>query len=301
MELPTAIYGRGFRIQKTGTNTSTAHIDSVDCLPGAAEASVKAMCAAWGDATRARMPSTGYEAKHSWDLKLGYDGALAMARTGRWQKGLDLMAEGRRAVRTEERMQGEAARVLSVFGTSPCIPAAMGGSPAHMWRMTEAARQTAQRPIVRIGVHYGMPASVNAEHASKVGVAILQVIDAVERSGARVQLTAYEDSSLGINVRVGIKASDAPMSMAALSVMVNPATSRRLKFTILEVHALVGLGLTNLETAYDATMGHGRGMTPAAGEFDAFTSFGSWGDHPDTVAAQLIKQIENSTTKETTA
>lgn len=230
----------------------------------------------------------------SWDLEAGWDGAAAIMAAGRWDAGLERMTQAAARVNLRERADGPQVRALSVVGTSPCVPVALAGAPAHMWRATDAARAQAQRPIVRIGVSWGMPATADAMKAAEIGVRVLRIAQAVERSGARVELVAYYAGVDLIRGECVIKAADAPPSLAALSCIVHPATARRSKFAITEYGAAATPGIATAERARRAIEGYDWGEAPEPGRFHAAVSYRDWNRSPDDVEADLIAQLEGA-------
>ena len=186
--------------------------------------------------------------RDGWDLSLGYDATVDMARSGgAWLEGADKMRKGVAAAQAKHEQRAAPAFGMEVAGFAVDVPTYLAGVPDCMWTMAES--DSAQAPIVRIAIGT-FSGGTDARHALNRGIAVMCLVDALEGAGHRCEVDAYWDGTnhyapggAGSKVtrgdhwqtRVKIKlASDHwnPQSAAFLSA--HPAAFRRLEFAIME-------------------------------------------------------------------
>ena len=201
--------------------------------------------------------SISNKADARWDMGLGFNGAVALGRTGGWAEGAAMIRQGMFELASDNARALGGTTELAVVGARPCVPAYLAGSPASMWRHTDENEGT--RRVLRVGVHVGRSAYVTAEEILNRGVAVLSLIDDIEASGVRVELwavwrqaktSAAPDSH---QCDIMIKgAGDTWNPEAAAFALCHPAFSRRLCFRSMEMPGggnIPGYGL-NTRTSY---------------------------------------------------
>lgn len=179
-------------------------------------------------------------ASSSWDLGIGYQGALDMALAGgSWAEGAKQL---RRAMIETERLCARAPLpelVRSVAGFAPDVPGFCAGNPCAMWNEQADEDGLRQRSrIIRIGVSTNMWQGVPAPHCFNRGAALLSVIDTLEAEGMRVELTAVSiyqnhDGTPHRHLAVTIKrAEDQWSAESAAFALCHAGYHRRLGFAV---------------------------------------------------------------------
>jgi len=174
----------------------------------------------------------------SWDMNVGYDGAVRMARDG-WLEG------ARRAQKALEvfvpRDPAPATR-NDFYGHLPHVPRFCAGAPDSMIRYAPDPLSGTGR-VVTVYVAISTGAGSDADYMANYGVAIAQYVNQLEQAGKRVELFACKYSSdypgneeQGIAWRV--KAADQPIDLAVLTFAFHPACFRRIVFAMLERSAV---------------------------------------------------------------
>ena len=97
--------------------------------------------------------SIGNTPEQRWDMGLGFNGAVALGRTGGWAEGAAMIRQGMFELASDNARALGGTTELAVVGTRPCVPAYLAGSPASMWRHTDDNEGT--RRVLRVGVHVG--------------------------------------------------------------------------------------------------------------------------------------------------
>lgn len=166
--------------------------------------------------------------------------AIALARTG-WPEGSALVRQQADRFRTQVmQSQGIAqGRVIrsSPVGMAPNIPAYIAQRPDAMLTFR---REPKSAPIVRIMVSIGALAGVSADAMRRRGAAVCALIDLLEHSGRRVEITmvsavnASRGTSKGVLAAcytVLLKAAEAPLDLDRVAfALVNPAMLRHITF-----------------------------------------------------------------------
>lgn len=153
-----------------------------------------------------RMPGSGTSsskdsAEDSWDLGIGWEGALD-AYTGGWAEG------AQKAYELAERIKiwpidRRTTFVRDVAGSFPNVGAYLAGAPNAMYR---PSRKTAKaRPFVHLYVPIGYSGGTDANTAFDRGCAIVALCDALETSGARVKITLIRNSFVSDTTRISMR------------------------------------------------------------------------------------------------
>lgn len=176
------------------------------------------------------------ERGYSWDLNAGWQGALELAEKG-WSEGVGQLAGVAAQLPATERIAKEK---LCVAGYMPDVGRFLQGEPQHMRRK---GGSIAHRPVVSLVVGTGGTANVTAQQMMNYGRAILAIIDQIEATGRRVEVTAVW-TSRGVSdaratVSWTVKAAEDPVDLSALAFsLAHPAAMRRLGFAAYERSSL---------------------------------------------------------------
>jgi hypothetical protein len=169
---------------------------------------------------------------HSWDLGVGYRGALELARIG-WSEGAKDLSD-----RLDAHMpphDHEVSWRYDVAGELPDIGRFLAGDPAHMRRH---GHPKGHRPIIGIAVNSALRSNAKAHQIANYGAALVAVIDRIENAGRRVELTVHNVTAHGkTRVSMGwvVKKADDPFDLAAVAFsLAHPASVRRIVFAMME-------------------------------------------------------------------
>lgn len=170
------------------------------------------------------------EAKQSWDLAAGLNGALHMAKHG-WEQGIRELQASVKLVPTQQHYVKE----YNVAGEYPDVARAVSGDT---FNMIKRGKQRKVKPALSIFVNITASASVTARAMSNYGAALVGIIDKLESRGIRVEVLAGFKSSL-TNGKAGfnwtVKPADAALDLAAIAFgIAHPAMLRRVGFMIME-------------------------------------------------------------------
>lgn len=184
--------------------------------------------------------------RDNWDLGVGWQGALELARTG-WVEGAAAIQEAAMAATGRPVTEREPHWGFDVAGDLPDVGRFMAGVPDNMRRR----RKTVGRaPIVTIALGVGTSGGTSAYAMANYGAALAALIDRLEASGRRVELYAISaviDGGHRIAISVRIKGADEPLDLAAVAFGVgHPAMLRRIVFAARErsPHEMSGYGGT---------------------------------------------------------
>lgn len=179
--------------------------------------------------------SRGHLRSPSWDLNVGYDGAVRMAHDG-WSDGArDLSGLVRAADIKNDRHTVER---WDIAGHAPDVARYLAGDPAHMRRRSRAPSVT-RAPVVSLIYNVVAAEIVSAKSLALMGSAMVAIIDQLETRGRRVELSIAFKSQLrgGKTVLVGwqVKRAEDQMDIAAVAFSVaHPAAMRRLCLAMVE-------------------------------------------------------------------
>lgn len=186
----------------------------------------------WADCTASR---TGHRNEYSWDFCLGWQGTQQLARTG-WSEGAKDLGD-RLAVHMPERDHVDAWR-YDVAGELPDVGRYLAGDPVHMRRH---GHPKGHKPIISIFVNNWIVCSTTAQQAANYGAAITSLIDQLENSGRRVELTVgtiaqhFRHGNTMMSATWRVKAAEDPLDLAAVAFAIaHPAASRRFGWSLWE-------------------------------------------------------------------
>ena len=177
-----------------------------------------------------------------WGGEYSMEIALTKARKG-WKEGA---AE---ILKTLNDFQIPAKRVVQEIAFSPVGPGTLDmgryiqGHPQSwmVWQDTETTndQMTANGGVVRLGINISQSGGVSATTRFQTGALILSLIDLLERSNRRVELTLYNAVSgrdgAYIRQQVLVKEANSPVNPSILAfAFANAATQRRLCFAVRE-------------------------------------------------------------------
>lgn len=173
-----------------------------------------------------------YSTSNSWDLNLGWEGAVTMARTG-WLEGAQRVSKALKAFKAPERAPLE---TLSVAGYRPCVPAHLAGSPRSMFAKGDNGAPV--KPVVRLVVQVDAAGMVSAESMANIGAAIAQYIKEQEAQGVRVEVWGAM-GAVGYKGHAYfswcVKRAMQPLDLPVLAFSIgHPAMLRRIGFAMLE-------------------------------------------------------------------
>ena len=189
-------------------------------------------------------------ARDSWDLDLGYEGAieLALGKT-RWDEGERAMVKGA-AVASGLRKAAQAPQFkYDVAGFVPNVPTMLSGEPEYMLTVDPyEAEQASHQQVVSIALS-GFSCGCSGFAMVNRGVAFLSLVDALESAGTRCEVWFASSIDNGpkkmADLRVCIKqAGDHWQPRTAAAALAHPGMFRRLWFAAMERFPQVN-GATN--------------------------------------------------------
>lgn len=171
----------------------------------------------------------------SWDLGANWEATTRMAAQG-WSEGTNRLATALNVLMPPNAKETETR--YDVAGHFPDVARFVAGDPACMVRRGRTGGHT---PVVSIVVgltaHGGIPASYYANF----GAALVNVIDQMEASGQRVELSIMFPNALpGIRCLAGwrVKAAEDHCDLSSIAFsLAHPAAYRRLGFGLWEMTA----------------------------------------------------------------
>lgn len=176
--------------------------------------------------------SRGNRASNSWDLGLGMDGALRMAKTG-WSEGMRNVMFAAQEVVAAPRTSTIR---YDVAGEFPDVGRFVVGDPLHM---RSHRKQRDHHQLVHLIVNVCCSASVSASTFANYGGAVAALVDQLENRGRRVELDV-----VGVNSHKGrgrsicgwkVKQASDPLDLSAVAYSIaHPAAFRRLMFAMWE-------------------------------------------------------------------
>lgn len=169
----------------------------------------------------------------SWDLKVGFEGAVRLAQDG-WIEGAQRMQ------RALDRLPPATTRPdlrNDFYGHTPNVPRFCAGAPDSMIRHATDANSGAGR-VLTLYVPVNANGDVDAPSMANFGLGVVQYINQLEASGTRVELHGATCSNV-VGVRVThtfkLKSADQSLDLAVLAFAIgHPAMFRRLGFAVRE-------------------------------------------------------------------
>lgn len=170
------------------------------------------------------------QATRQWDLGVGYDGALRLARDG-WEDGVAAIAAEIATLPNKARPE----RIYDYAGDFADAPRAAAGDPFSMVRRGQGHRH---RPVMTIAVNTVASGGTRADVLARFGAAMVSVIDRLENKGVRVELYGAMVVNLSpVNVGASwlVKGAGDPLDLSAVAFGIgHPAVMRRLGFACVE-------------------------------------------------------------------
>lgn len=180
--------------------------------------------------------SKSARARDTWDLGLGYDGALKLAREG-WLEGAQRAQEALRAFAPKSPAPDTK---VDFYGHMPHVPRYCAGAPDSMLRHTTPPTIGGGR-VITLYVAINANCNQRADTMANYGLGVAQYINQLESQGMRVELYACvaQDTSGGAISRVAhswrLKGADQPLDLAVIVFAIgHPAMYRRIWFAMIE-------------------------------------------------------------------
>jgi hypothetical protein len=168
-----------------------------------------------------------------WDLGVGYDGALKMAKDG-WQEGIEMIDVALQAIVPASGRAGRYGYAQS--GNSVAMGRYLHGHPKNMRSRTK--RNMGSAPVLHLIVNVVASCAVRGEQMANYGAAITGLIDRLENSGRRVHLDCVMAIySAGARLSMGwtVKKASEPVDLAEVAYSIaHPAAFRRIGFAMME-------------------------------------------------------------------
>lgn len=175
-----------------------------------------------------------------WDLRVGFDGAMEMAKQGGyWEYGAQQMTKCHTYLANLKKEGKVPVEDYDVTGHTLDVGAYLAGQPDCF--LNECDEDADRHPIVSIGVHVGRAGNVSADSVIRRGAAILSVIDDLEDQGFRVELwalwTQHPRANAMPDFRVCVKSAEEQWSPHSVAFAIcHPAMNRRLLWRVAEAH-----------------------------------------------------------------
>lgn len=186
--------------------------------------------------------SSHKEAKdREWDLGVGFDGAIDLARKG-WTPGLAEMSKLTEAIRLPDVDLSRLIARYNVTGGSVNVGRFLGGDPRHMRQV----HMTNAKPIVKIAVGAAHQCRFSATDILYTGAAVAAVADLLMATGFGVQIdtacivghnaTGGNGRGFGHRIITTLKSSDEVTDMSTIAFgIAHPAYLRRILFGVMEM------------------------------------------------------------------
>jgi hypothetical protein len=199
-------------------------------------------CARWlestppADGAGAQSHDTGHRPSQSWDLGLGYAGAIEYASGGKvWADGLAMIRKGTANATAQREVAQAAVLGNDIAGFMPDVPAYLAGQPDCM--IAYGIEETkAPKPVISIALA-GFSFGMEAQDMVNRGVAVLSLVDALESDGQRCEVWFASSivSNEGAHMHLRVKAADQHWNPgAAAFALAHPGLFRRLWFATME-------------------------------------------------------------------
>lgn len=169
----------------------------------------------------------------SWDLGLGYEGAVKLAKQG-WLEGAQRAQE---ALKSFNPMTPAPVTKTDFYGYMPHVPRFCAGAPDSMIRHARPPREGFGKVLTLI-VPCNAISSVGAKYMANFGLAVAQYVNQLEMDRVRINIIGLMVSQLS-EYRLAhawqIKQADQPLDLAILAFAIgHPAMFRRLGFGLRE-------------------------------------------------------------------
>jgi hypothetical protein len=172
-----------------------------------------------------------------------FDDAMRLARFG-WAEGREKLLTALDAANASLDNRPAPAMTYDVAGMIPNPFLAAAGDPFNM--ATPAYSDAMSRPVIRLAVRTNVRAGVSGQAVMNFGGALLSLIDALERGGQSVELTATMAASGGskkqFRVDVVLKQAGENLDLDRLAFAIaHPDMQRRFVFQWRELNPAIGV------------------------------------------------------------
>lgn len=177
-----------------------------------------------------RRESVTAMASQSWDLGVGYQGALRLARDG-WPEGIKKLSA--LAATVPNKMTYESR--YDVAGERPDVARFLSGDPSNMIH-----RGKSQKPkrAITIGFNVAANCGITSTEMWNYGAAMVALVDRLESRHVRVELLgnwAITVSGKRFGFAWTVKSAEDALDMGAVAFsLAHPAMMRRLGFAVME-------------------------------------------------------------------
>lgn len=170
------------------------------------------------------------KAEPNWDMSVGWQGALKLARDG-WERGMSNLCYDSATVAQAATLK---TKVMSFAGEYPDVARFCAGEPMHM-----AQHKRVTKPVINLIVNVCCSGSIKAASFAAYGAAVAALVDQLENEGHRVELDVVAvnghrgrgRSVVGWKVK---RAGDALDLNAVAFSIAHPAAFRRIIFAMWE-------------------------------------------------------------------
>jgi hypothetical protein len=178
-------------------------------------------------------------ADYDWDLGLGWDGWLDIAKNG-WAEGMDQIRDTAREIRLPdellESIQVKPERILAESGDEVEVGLMLTGEVECMHDWIPAEKQEVDK-VVKIGLNLRLLGSMDAVILLRRAIGALAIANALEDAGYCVEICAATVQRFGGKKKTYtfeciVKNSDQRLDLADLSIVAHPAFKRRGWFAI---------------------------------------------------------------------
>lgn len=165
-----------------------------------------------------------------WDLGVGFDGALKLARDG-WHEGVRNLHALSQLVPNDSIVTRE----YSMAGEYPDVPRYISGDP---FNMVKRGKQRRPKPSMTIAVNTRISCAITAQQSANFGAAMVALVDRLESRGIRVELLgllATDVTRRRMCLSWTIKRTEDHLDLSAVAFSyAHPAMFRRLGFAAME-------------------------------------------------------------------
>lgn len=179
------------------------------------------------------------ESDPSWDMGVGYDGAVKLAESG-WREAADTIQSTADKVAEKvgvclaEQFETE----FGVTGVSVDVGRAMSGEPECMVQPVLVERPRAV-PMVSVVIESGVAAGIDGDLYLQRGAAVLALLEVLRQLGIPAEVWLSTDNSENSIHLVPLVKSNQPIDVDELAfVLAHPAAHRRVVFAAREAEPL---------------------------------------------------------------
>jgi hypothetical protein len=173
----------------------------------------------------------------SWTAHTTFEQTQELAAHG-WREGVEKMERTRALIKPPQGLESlTPTPIIADDGDEVLVDRFLDGESDHFLAFPQVITPRSGR-VVPVFFNTSCSSAISAENIARKGAAALALVDAIEGSGARVELTiagAFVGKSRRLNVQVIAKRAEDPLELDRMAfLMTHPCTFRRLFFRILE-------------------------------------------------------------------